>query len=213
MNIKLSEGLIRRLLKKYMIIAILIGILVGGVASLVSYKLEDTYTSTGQMVQNDSNYSLIDSYKQFIISSKFNTLMSKQINNSKWKKNKQSYNLNITTTSSSPFFSVSASSNDGEYAQYITDLAMKVLIVNVGKYLSGANISMVSSASIARKTDLRTHIIKVAVVAFIISTIVSFMALSIKEVFFGKIRDEAFVSDVFQLNNLGSIDISNRSAD
>ncbi|MCG5036229.1 hypothetical protein MAA39_06795 [Lactiplantibacillus plantarum] len=77
---RFNSGMAHRLVKKYLLITILIAVLFGGLSGAATMTLKkNVYTSTGQMVQNDNNYTLIQSYKQFAASSSFTTILDKKL--------------------------------------------------------------------------------------------------------------------------------------
>lgn len=210
--LKLNHNMLMRLLKKYMLLSVLIGLIICGISVFCVLRFQgNVYSSTGEMVQNDSNYTLIKSYQQFTQSKNFTNLLSDEISNSKWKNSEaiKSYAVTLNTSSESPFFTINGSSDNKEFSKYVTNTSMRVLINNLGKYLSGANVAIVTNATTAKANGLSKKIIKMGALGFLLGFFVSYLLFILKEIFTGKIRDENYIRDIFNINNLGTIDVSN----
>ncbi|VDG32735.1 hypothetical protein [Lactobacillus plantarum JDM1] [Lactiplantibacillus mudanjiangensis] len=213
-KIVINENLLIRILKKYLLTALLIGVLVSGIGVYASMRLQaKSYTSSGEMVQNDNNYNLISSYQQFVTSKKFLKIMDGEIAKSHWKNKttKKDYDLTITkaasNSSSSPFFTLNVSSDDAEYSTYLAEIGMKMLVANIGEYLSGANISILSNASVGKLNTSHKKTFMLAVIEFVIAFLIASLWMIYKELYLGKVKDEEFIADVFHLNNLGVIEM------
>lgn len=210
---RFNSGMAHRLVKKYLLITILIAVLFGGLSGAATMTLKkNVYTSTGQMVQNDNNYTLIQSYKQFAASSSFTTILDKKIAASRWQESNASknYTIAIGNNSDSPFFLVSVASPNKYFSEFLTNTAMQTLVSNLSQYLSGANVSIVSEASTGYISGYRKILIKYTIVAAILGFVLSWLIFIARELFIGKIKDEDFVEDVFEINKLGTITLSEK---
>lgn len=81
---------------------------------------------------------------------------------------------------------------------------------NLSQYLSGANVSIVSEASTGYISGYRKILIKYTIVAAILGFVLSWLIFIARELFIGKIKDEDFVEDVFEINKLGTITLSEK---
>ncbi|MBO9166193.1 hypothetical protein ACA593_14470 [Lactiplantibacillus pentosus] len=210
---RFNSGMVHRLIKKYLLITVLIAILFGGLSGAATLTLKkNVYTSTGQMVQNDNNYTLIQSYKQFAASSSFTSILDKKIAASEWKKSSASHNYTIAigNNSDSPFFSVSVASPNKHFSKYLANVAMQTLVSNLSQYLSGANVSIVSEASTGYINGYKKTLIKYVLVAAVLAFVLSWFVFIIKELFTGKVKDEDFMQDVFEISQLGTITLSEK---
>lgn len=205
-TIDISKKMVIRMIKKYCIILILLGLLVGGLSTLLTIKVSTgVYESSGELVQNDNNTNIISSYEQFINSVKFKRLLKEKVMDSSWKNKSQNYQILISTQASSPFFSLHAKSSNQQFSTFLANASMKILITNIGKYLSGTNISIVTSAKAEKNNEQYTKSIKNGIYAFIASIIIGFIWVYYSERKIGKIKDDDFISDVFSLKKLGKL--------
>ncbi|MCT4451606.1 hypothetical protein [Lactiplantibacillus plantarum] len=148
-TIDLNKKMMLRFLRKYLILVLLFGLLTGGVTAAAIAKFHQTeYSSSGVLSQNDNNYAIISSYQQFVTSSKFTTVLDKTVDNGKWKHlaQKRDYQISISTSgdTNTPFFYINVVHTNKAYAQYLATVAVKLFMTNIVKYLSGANISIIS---------------------------------------------------------------------
>lgn len=212
-SIDINKKMIVRLLKKYLVWTVLIGVLAGGIGAYLRLGfggVSTTYKSSGELVQNDNNYSLITSYQQFVKSKRFTQMIDKQVSKGNWKEktDNTAYTVNIDTdsTSNSPFFTINVVSNNKQYSSYLTNIAMKLLMANIGKYLSGTNISIVSNASVGTANTSITEILKNVWHGIVLGAAVSSLWFILRELFIGRIKDEGYLCDVCGINNLGTIE-------
>lgn len=64
---------ITRFLKHYFLVIFLTGVALGLVGVFASLKIQGVkYSATSSLVQNDNNYTLVQSYTQYVQSDKFN---------------------------------------------------------------------------------------------------------------------------------------------
>lgn len=206
-----KESIVVNVLKKYLFSLVLVSLIIGGLSVFASSFLKSTqYVATGQLVQNDNNYNLISSYSQFVNSSKFTNEMEKQINKSEWKNKKYAnkYVVSVSNSSNSPFFSISVTSSSPEYAKFVTNLALKTLVGNVGKYLSGANITIVSHAKTVSQVSVKSSIAKIAVVGFVVTFILMFIIVLIIKTSVGKVKQEKMVEEIFGVKSLGTLNVT-----
>lgn len=209
MNDVVKTKLLIRLLKKYAWIVTLWSLLISvvGVFGEV-YISQNAYTSSSELVQSDSNYDLLPSYQQFIQSKQFTRLLNQKLRtNHKVMYEHYGYSLdletNLTNTSSSPFFSLSVSSENSKYAQIVNDSALEVLIANVGRYVSGSNIVVVSKASPAKLVGFKTKLLKHSLILFVVSFFVLTIVVLCKYFFYGKVKETYFADEVLNLKELG----------
>jgi len=212
MESEVNGSLIVNLVKKILLKVILVSVCIGvGFAYLKLQMNEKEYISSGELVQNDNNYNLIDPYKQFVGSNRFTNLLNDEVQDSIWKKLKSKGQYTVSIESSgektTPFFSLSVSSENGRYSKFLTSRAIKIFNANIGKYLSGANITIVSKASSARSANNGSLVVKWFSYGFLTAFIVFGVLFSLKYFFFGKIKETNFINEVFGLNNLGNIEV------
>ncbi|AYJ41419.1 hypothetical protein [Lactiplantibacillus pentosus] len=194
-----------RFLKKYTLIIVLVGLVLGVASALYVVKTKPVqYESTSQLVQNDNNYDLISSYQQFIKSNKFTNLLEEKIADSKWKSAKNTYSLTVSQNgSNSPFFSIAVKSTDGAFSNFVATQSVQLFVGNVSKYLSSANVSVLSVPSSYHEDDFKTRTIKTGFLGFIVgaflAAVVSFLSMTV----FGKIPDEKYINDMYNLKLLG----------
>jgi len=213
MNFEISGHLVVYMIKKFVFRTILISILIGvGTAYIGVLTNENTYSSSGELVQNDNNYSLIASYQQFVSSKRFNNLLNNEVQKSRWKdySHNKNYSVEIESSgsASTPFFTLSATSSNAKYAEFLTEKSITIFVSSIGKYLSGANITVVSDASQASKKSLKPRILKWFMYGFIVTLIVSSSICIIGFLFIGKVKEDTFIENVFNEKNLGTIEIS-----
>jgi len=209
---ELNERMLVRFLKKYLVVIILFGILCGVGSAFIGYKIQGMkYTSSGSLVQNDNNYSLVASYEQFVQSKRFKQSINSKIDKSKWKnKNfKNDYEIVLTPNgSNSPFFSMDATSQNRKYSQYLENLALKVFITNVGKYLAGANVSIMENASKAKSAQSYLSLLKVGVVGLVAGIVLMSILMVMNMLWWGKVTDKEYIDDIYQLPLLGTMKVS-----
>lgn len=213
MNFQISGSLVLHLLKKYLIIAVLFGIVGGLVFTYANVrKSETTYVSSGELVQNDNNYNLIASYEQFVGSKRFTSLLDSKIDKSSWKNKQYSYDVELKSTGSrsTPFFNLQVTSKDKEFSRFVDNQAISLFNTNIGKYLSGANITLVSRASAPTVHGFQTKLVNWFMYGALVTFVVVSMLFTGKYLFLGKIKDERFIQDVFKTPSLGTIDTDDR---
>ncbi|MFC6201179.1 hypothetical protein ACFP1L_04595 [Lactiplantibacillus nangangensis] len=209
--IGLNRKLVVRFLKKYMIIVILIGV-IGGLGSVFSSLKSQgvQYVSAGHLVQNDNNYNLVTSYKQFVESSRFKTIINEKVNESAWKSTSYRDNYKVTLSpegSTSPFFTITVVSDNPKYSKYLANEAMRLFITNIGKYLSGANTSIMSQASTSKTIDFRSSMGKTASIGVVAGLIFAVVITGIHLVWIGKIKDDKYISDMYEVKHLATISL------
>lgn len=211
--VELNGGIIKRFCKKYLLIVVIFGILCGLVTSLAMFKLKGTeYQSTGTLIQNDNNYNLVQSYQQFIKSNKFTRLVDEQIDQSQWKNKsyKDDYSVALTAGgTTSPFFSVTVTTKDAAYAKFLTTTSMHLFIANIGKYLSGANVSIFANATNAHAASVKTKLVKAGLIAMIVGMLLATLIAVHRLIWVGKVPDASYLNDVYELKMLGTLDVSN----
>jgi len=218
MNIELNSQFIFKLIKKHFWGIIIVGVVCAAAVGFFEFKTQKSgYQSSGELVQNDNNYALISSYQQFVKSKRFLNLLDKQIEKSHWRnQNEQTpYSIEVNSNNSSdssntPFFTIVVLSKNQQYSRYVADASMKVLITNIGKYLSGANISIVSKAAKAQKVDSITSVKKKSVYGFIVGIVLAIIAIVVNYYCIGKISDEKFIENVFNIDNFGTIGLTDK---
>jgi len=206
-NLKRSS--IARFVRQYIMVILLFAVLCGIGTAFGVFKVQETkYTASGFLVQNDNNYSLIVAYQQFAESSKFKSIINKQVDTSEWKnKNyKRKYQLSLSSdNSTTPFFNITATSENAKYAKYLASLSSKLFITNVGNYISNSNVSVVSVSSTANAVTSKTKIFKLGFVGFLIGALLASVIAFFNMLWVGKLRDEDYVHDIYNLRLLGTI--------
>ncbi|WP_047999267.1 hypothetical protein [Lactiplantibacillus herbarum] len=215
-GIKISRKLFVRIIKKNIWIVLAISILAGAACAYISsIGSKNQYSVSSEMVQNDNNYSLVSSYSEFVQSRRFKQILTEQVNKSKWKNEskKIEYTVDVVSngseSSNTPFFNLVVTSDNVAYAKFLAQQGETQLIANIGKYLSGANISLVSKSNKVTVKKPFSGIVKRFEYGFIIAFIIIFIFKMLADLTFGNIKDEEFVSDVFGKTNFGTIEIEN----
>lgn len=213
--ISLNANFGSRIFKKYLVIILVFTALLGVLSVYGGIKLNgESYVSSGELVQNDNNYNLISSYKEFVKSRRFSNLIDKKVAKSTWNQtsHKRKYSIAIDTSdsSSSPFFNLKVSSENKYFSKYVANLAMKILIMNMGKYLSGANISIVSEAAVGKVNISQKTMIDNAWHGAVVGFILSSLIFISSELFVGKIKDRGYMHDAFSITKLGTIENPDR---
>lgn len=179
--------------------------LVLGVVGAVGYKASKApeYVSTGQLVQNDNNYNIISAYSQFVQTGRFKDALKEATEKSKWSNSNLKYSVAITNNSNSPFFNVSVTSSNANYSNFIANQSMKILVANIGKYLSGSNISILTQARSKNKSISLSRIALVGmVVAFIMFLVLSLIVV-VNSWIVGSVKKERYIEEVTGLKNFG----------
>ncbi|MCT3284088.1 hypothetical protein C6Y11_10685 [Lactiplantibacillus pentosus] len=206
---------ITRFLKHYFLVIFLSGLLLGLIGVFASLKIQGIkYSATSSLVQNDNNYTLVQSYTQYVQSDKFNKYMKDEIKNSKWnsKNYRDDYSISFATSgSTSPFFTLTAVSENEKYSEFLISAATGVFVKHIGQYFSGANVSVVNVKKNATTYKLKSRLFKVGIIGFIIGALVVFLIALRKMLFSGVIKDETFISDVYGVKLLGSFDPTQKS--
>jgi len=170
-----------KILKRYFIPVFIVSVIFGLVGMFGYTKLKVTeYSSSSELVQNDNNYNLITSYKQFVESDKYRSMINAQIDQSSWKNytHKNDYTAEIDNKTSSPFFSINISSENSNYAKFVSATAAQIFANNIGKFLSGGtNISLVQRAKTATVVSKKNDMIIAGMGIFILVFNFSFFPL------------------------------------
>jgi len=200
-----------QIFKNYVLRIILAALVVTGLGILgASYLKQQTYISSGQLVQNDSNYSMISSYNQLITSTVFKSEMKKKINQSRWKNSVDEYKISLDSSANSPFFSVNTISRNPSYAQFVSEQSMNILVEDAPKYLSGANLSIVFADRSAKSVSRKSFLATLGIFVFIISFILLYAYVILTVVFGGRIKDSSYLEDVVGIKQLGEMDLKNK---
>ncbi|WP_338210108.1 hypothetical protein [Lactiplantibacillus paraxiangfangensis] len=213
MNFEVSGQLLVHLAKKYILRVILLSVLIGIGMSYVSVTLKDnTYSSSGELVQSDSNYGLISSYQQFVLSKRFKNSLNNEVKKSTWKNYSHNTDYSVQITSgnngSTPFFTLNAISEDKQFSKFLTNKSIEILVSSIGKYLSGSNITVVSNATDAKQQSVKSRVIKWFIYGFVGSFILSTIICVFRFLFVGKTTEDDFISIVLNAKKLGTIKIS-----
>jgi len=122
---------------------------------------------------------------------------------------KNDYEIVLTPNgSNSPFFSMDATSQNRKYSQYLENLALKVFITNVGKYLAGANVSIMENASKAKSAQSYLSLLKVGVVGLVAGIVLMSILMVMNMLWWGKVTDKEYIDDIYQLPLLGTMKVS-----
>lgn len=205
-----KQDIVIRILKKSILKLLLISLMFTTIVIFLSVVLKaPTYKASGQMVQNDNNYGLVSSYEQFVSSTGFKTSIDNRIEKSNWKNysKKSEYDIQLSSEVNSPFFTVSAISDNGNYSKFLANAALKVLISNMGKYLAGVNISVVSNVNNYKKNSIKKFLISVGMITFVVAFVVAALISILFGLFFGTVKNEVFLSEILGLHKLGLLTI------
>lgn len=209
----LNKRMAGRFFKKYLFGIVLFGILVGSIGVFAKLKLSPVeYTSQESLVQSDGNHGLISSYEQFVTSEKFTKVLNSEIDHGKWKNKdtRKEYEVTITQQgTSSPFFTIGVTTDDPAYTRYLTTLSSHVFMANIGKYLTGANVSVVLTASTAQKVNSLSDLIHVGLESLGIGLVVAIIWSIFHMLLVGRLTDEYYIRDIYQVGLLGTLDKSN----
>ena len=206
---------ITRFFKHYFLVIFLTGVALGLVGIFASLKIQGVkYSATSSLVQNDNNYTLVQSYTQYVQSDKFNKYMKKEIKSSKWRNKdyRNDYSITLATSgSTSPFFTLTAVSKNERYSEFLISTATGVFVKHIGQYFSSANVSVVNVKKTAGTYKLKSRLFKVGIIGFIIGAAIAFLVALRKMMFVGVIQDEMFISDVYGVKLLSSFDLNQES--
>jgi len=209
--IELNGKIILRFFKKYLVMILLVGVIVGLCSAIISLRSQGVeYSSSGNLVQNDNNYNIISSYQQFVESSRFTKIVNEKVENSEWKNKsyKNDYKVSLTPDSStSPFFNMTVVSSNAEFSKYLTNEAMHLFVANVGKYLSSANTAIMSNANTAKAVDFKSSLGKTVFVWFVIGVLLAAIFALLHLIWIGKVKDDRYIDDVYDLNHLATINL------
>jgi len=209
--IELNGKIILRFFKKYLVMILLVGVIVGLCSAIISLRSQGVeYSSSGNLVQNDNNYNIISSYQQFVESSRFTKIVNEKVENSEWKNKsyKNDYKVSLTPDSStSPFFNMTVVSSNAEFSKYLTNEAMHLFVANVGKYLSSANTAIMSNANTAKAVDFKSSLGKTVFVWFVIGALLAAIFALLHLIWIGKVKDDRYIDDVYDLNHLATINL------
>lgn len=206
MTIQLSSKALKRFLKKYFVLILLASVLCGMGGVFVSLKLTTTsYSASGNLVQNDSNYNMMSSYEQYLESKSFQTIVAKKLDSSKLKSGGK-YNITLVSGgTTSPFFSIKVTSSSPTYSEYVTTVAVSTFVSHIGQVLSGSNVSVVSDSSTAHVNRDNKRLLKIGILTSMGVFIVLTFILVLRMFFTGKIPDDEFIEDVYQIKHLGTL--------
>jgi len=209
--IELNGKIILRFFKKYLVMILLVGVIVGLCSAIISLRSQGVeYSSSGNLVQNDNNYNIISSYQQFVESSRFTKIVNEKVENSEWKNKsyKNDYKVSLTPDSStSPFFNMTVVSSNAEFSKYLTNEAMHLFVANVGKYLSSANTAIMSNANTAKAVDFKSSLGKTVFVWFVIGALLAAIFALLHLIWIGKVKDDRYIDDIYDLNHLATINL------
>lgn len=202
--------LLKQMLKKYLLTVVFVSCIVTVLGVLgISHIQKPTYSSSVQFSQNDNNVAQLPSYSQFIQTDDFQQQLRSKITSSKWKHEK--YSVALDYANDSVFFTISAKSPDPVFSQFLASQAMLIFTTNMGNYLSGVNISIVSKPKLNNVPD-KMNFVKVAIVFFVISIVVLSLCAFMLELFVGKVYDEGYMLRTYNLASLGELDIEKQRA-
>ncbi|WP_257593843.1 hypothetical protein [Lactiplantibacillus plantarum] len=123
---------------------------------------------------------------------------------------KRDYQISISTSgdTNTPFFYINVVHTNKAYAQYLATVAVKLFMTNIVKYLSGANISIISPVTQAKRIGSSNILIKYAFVGAGAGMIVALLYALFDMFLFGKVPDKDYIEDIYQIKMLGSLNRS-----
>lgn len=200
------QNIMYHFMKKYGFTVILVS-LVFGIGGAITYKEFSTpqYIATGQMSQNDNNYNIISSYNQFISTDRFKASIKSKITKPEWKRIK--YSISMTNNANSPFFNVSVRSSNAEFSKFLADETMKLLMSEIGSYLSGTNMSQLSKPKVVQENISTSKMMKIGMVIFFGILVLLSGLIILFTRFLGPIRNEKYLQDTLGIVNLGTLDL------
>lgn len=203
--------LLKEIIKKYLLIVVIITAVITavGVAGQ-AYFHKPTFSTSAQMSQNDNNPAIISTYSQYIGTDHFKSLLTKEINRSKWKDEDKNYNVELIYDADSVFFSIRATSDNPAFSQFLSNQSMLIFTKDSGRYLSGVNVSLVSRAKVNRAPN-PVKFIKSAIVVFLLSFIIVSVSAFLFEIYHGPIRNRRFIETAYNVRRLGDLDLEHRS--
>lgn len=208
-NNEVNVRLITRFLKKYLVALVFVSLILGSGASLLYDKLVPTeYEASSLLVQNDDNYVLVQSFSQITGSSQFKKLVNQEIAKSKWKNyaGKNDYTASLTPKSStSPFFTISVTSLSKSYTEYLTRIISRLFDKNVKSFLKSGNVSVASRTIRASEIDKTASLVKIGLGVFVLVGLVGTLVCFIRMIIGGKINDDKYIRDVFEVTYLGTL--------
>lgn len=200
------QNIMYHFMKKYGFTVVLVS-LVFGIGGAITYKEFSTpqYIATGQMSQNDNNYNIISSYNQFISTDRFKASIKSKITKPEWKSIK--YSISMTNNANSPFFNVSARSSNAEFSKFLADETMKLLMSEIGSYLSGTNMSQLSKPKVVQENISTSKMMKIGMVIFFGILVLLSGLIILCTRFLGQIRNEKYLQDTLGIVDLGTLDL------
>lgn len=204
-----NTKLFRRVILRHIALIIIVPVILAAITILASqYFGGIKYIATSELVQKDNQVGQISAYQNFIQTNKFKDSMRSQIRNSQWNGTKYAneYSVIITTTTNSPFFNIVGSSDNPYFSRYITNTATSVFQKQIAEYITNANISLLTAASL-NTVPIKVSYTKSSIIAIGVGLVISLSLAFIKEIRLGKI-DDNYLEDVHGLKKLGTLKIS-----
>lgn len=194
------------LIHKLAMIILIPIILVAGVFGVEKFGTPANFVSTSELVQKDNQVSQISAYQNYIQTSQFKNELNNKIRSSQWHGTKASrdYTISITSAVNSPFFDIAGSSSNPYFSKFVTAKAADVFQSQISQFLSGANISLLSVASLNTnpvQANYKKTLLAAAGVGFVISISFAFYL----DICVGKLGDEDYLLDVHGLSKLGTL--------
>lgn len=134
------------------------------------------------------------------------------LKNSKWKKSSFSseYTISMSYGTNSTFFSVNATSPNAEYSEFLANTAMTNLMSNIGSYLTGTNISVVSPAKTATTVTSKSRSMIIGGLGALVTFIILIAITLYRSVMAGKVKSTKYLTEVLGLNELGNLTLKSR---
>lgn len=205
-----KQNILYKLVKKYLLRLIAASLVIACIGVGISAILkQNTYESTSQLAQKDNNYNLINSYGQYLTFANYKNILRSEIQDSKWKnyENKEDYSVSISTGTSSPFFSIKIISDNPNYSIFLVNKTADIFTKNVGRYLSGANVSVVSHSKKASRVSIKRELAIIGGLIFIVVLVLMTVVVFYAELYSGKVKDEGFAQDILGIKKIGVINM------
>lgn len=209
-NDEINFGVIKRFCKKYLCWILVISFIVGLGSTFIYRQVHvSQYRASSLLVQDDNNYSLVQSYDQILESNQIHKLVGEKVSQSEWKSygGKEDYTLSLVPKSStSSFFTISVISKSKGFTKFLTKTVADVFVQNSRSFLKNSNVKIVSTAYTPEVISQKSSIIKVALASFIgVAAVLSVLSVYLM-IWSGKIKDEEYVADMYHLDFIGTLE-------
>ncbi|CAM3215886.1 hypothetical protein [Lactiplantibacillus plajomi] len=202
---------ITRFFKRYLVVIIITGAIfafIGMGISLITPGIK--YSANSALVQNDNNYVVVRLFPNYVKSSSFEKQVKKAVGESKWRNQTygEDYQVSASTASSTTTqVTLTVVSSKKAFSKYLITTVTKAFARNVKKSLPRANVSIMNINSKPVVFHLKVQLFKVGLIGFLLGALGAALFLLRKMVFVGAVEDNRYISDVYGIPELGSMDV------